>query len=201
MTTTSLKAISPIDGRYQAQTAALADYFSEYALIRYRFLVEIRWLIALAERPEIPEVRPFTPAERALLESWIASFSEADAARIKQIEQTTQHDAKAVEDDLRERLRLSEDISNLACGPRPETGLARDQPPRAKIFHHLIRCNTIGLDVTRDVRFCVSLGHLRQAVQPAGPWVLCRVRRVPRPIGRGFTDRRLKPSVNRGRPG
>jgi adenylosuccinate lyase len=147
VTTTSLKAISPIDGRYQAQTAALADYFSEYALIRYRFLVEIRWLIALAERPEIPEVRPFTPAERALLESWIAGFSEADAARIKQIEQTTQHDVKAVEYDLQERLRqtslaavrpfvhfgcTSEDINNLAYALALKEGLARVWLPLAE---------------------------------------------------------------------
>ncbi|MGH7862233.1 MAG: adenylosuccinate lyase, partial [Candidatus Dormibacteraceae bacterium] len=90
----SLKAVSPIDGRYQGQTAALAEYFSEYALIRYRVLVEIQWLRFLAERPEIPDLRGFTPAERDLLESWLANFGESDAARIKEIERATQHDVK-----------------------------------------------------------------------------------------------------------
>ena len=127
----SLKAISPIDGRYQAQTAALAEYFSEYALIRYRVLVEIKGLMFLAARPEISDLRAFAPAERDLLESWIGDFGESDAARIKEIERTTQHDVKAVEYYLQERLAetsltdarpfvhfgcTSEDINNLAHG-------------------------------------------------------------------------------------
>lgn len=127
----SLKAISPIDGRYQAQTAALAEYFSEYALIRYRVLVEIRWLRFLAEQPEISDLRALTPDERGLLESWIADFGESDAARIKDIERVTQHDVKAVEYYLQERLAetslsdarpfvhfgcTSEDVNNLAHG-------------------------------------------------------------------------------------
>src|SRR5690242_17553174 len=61
----SLKAISPLDGRYARQTAELAEYFSEYALIRYRVLVETEWLIALSEQAAVPEVRPFTAEETA----------------------------------------------------------------------------------------------------------------------------------------
>lgn len=143
----SLKAISPIDGRYQAQTAGLADYFSEYALIRYRVLVEIRWLLALSARPEIAELRGFSDAERALLESWIADFSERDAARIKEIERTTQHDVKAVEYYLQERLAetsladarafvhfccTSEDINNLAYALALKEGIGAEWLPRAE---------------------------------------------------------------------
>jgi adenylosuccinate lyase len=143
----SLKAISPLDGRYRAQAAALADYFSEYALIRYRVLVEIRWLITLADQPDLPEIRPLTPAERRALESWIADFSEADAARVKEIEQTTQHDVKAVEYYLRERLAAtsladlqpfvhfactSEDINNLAYGLALKEGISRVWRPAAE---------------------------------------------------------------------
>ncbi len=135
----SLKAVSPIDGRYQAQSAVLADYFSEYALIRYRVLVEIRWLRFMAARPEIAELRAFTPAEHDLLESWIAGFGEADAARIKEIERATQHDVKAVEYYLQERLAetslrdarsfvhfgcTSEDINNLAHALALRDGIA-----------------------------------------------------------------------------
>ncbi|MBX6772982.1 MAG: adenylosuccinate lyase [Chloroflexi bacterium] len=143
----SLKAISPLDGRYRTQAAALADYFSEYALIRYRVLVEIRWLITLADQPDLPEIRPLTPAERRTLESWIADFSEADAARVKEIEQTTQHDVKAVEYYLRERLAAtsladlqpfvhfactSEDINNLAYGLALKEGIGRVWRPAAE---------------------------------------------------------------------
>src|SRR5438477_8515 len=61
----SLTSISPLDGRYQAQVAGLANYFSEYALIRYRVLVAVRWLLCLSDRPELPSIRPFADAERA----------------------------------------------------------------------------------------------------------------------------------------
>jgi adenylosuccinate lyase len=142
----SLKAISPLDGRYQSQVAGLADYFSEYALIRYRVLIEIRWLLLLSESPELPAVRPFTEAERRMLESLLAEFGEGDAARIKEIERTTQHDVKAVEYYLRERLApttladveqflhyccTSEDINNLAYGLALKEGIQREWQPLA----------------------------------------------------------------------
>jgi len=127
----SLKSISPLDGRYEAAVAPLADFFSEYALIRYRVIVELQWLLVMSEQPEIAEVRAFTEAERQLLMDWMATFGPEQAERVKEIESTTRHDVKAVEYYLRERLRetslrdveefvhfccTSEDINNLAYG-------------------------------------------------------------------------------------
>jgi adenylosuccinate lyase len=125
----TLKSISAVDGRYAASTAPLAEFLSEYALIKYRVLVEVRWLLALSESPAIPEVRAFTPSETAFLHSIAARFGEADAERVKAIEKTTNHDVKAVEYFVKERLEAtsltdvrewvhfactSEDINNLA---------------------------------------------------------------------------------------
>ena len=126
-----LRAVSPIDGRYARQTQALGDFFSEYALIRFRVHVEVEWLLALSHEPAIPEVRVFTPTEREYLLTIARDFSEADAALVKEIERTTNHDVKAVEYFIKERLRASsladvgewvhfactsEDINNLAHG-------------------------------------------------------------------------------------
>jgi adenylosuccinate lyase len=127
----SLKSISPLDGRYEAAVAPLADFFSEYALIRYRVIVELQWLLVMSEQPEIAEVREFTEAERQLLKDWMTEFGPEQAERVKEIESTTRHDVKAVEYYLRERLQetslrdveefvhfccTSEDINNLAYG-------------------------------------------------------------------------------------
>src|SRR5919108_4429159 len=98
-----LTTLSPLDGRYANKTAALRAAFSEYGLIRLRVLVEVRWLLALADNPGIAEVPPFSAPARELLEALVANFSEADAARVKQIEATTNHDVKAVEYFLKEK--------------------------------------------------------------------------------------------------
>jgi adenylosuccinate lyase len=127
-----LTALSPLDGRYEKKIAPLRALFSEYGLIRFRVLVEARWLIALADWAELREVPPFSPAARAALEAIAANFSEADARRVKEIEATTNHDVKAVEYFLKEKTRdvaeiakvgeflhfacTSEDINNLAHG-------------------------------------------------------------------------------------
>ena len=132
MNLSSLTAISPIDGRYGSKTQALRPYFSEYGLIHHRVLVEIRWLQALANHPAIVEVPVFSNEANQLLESLITDFSESDAQRIKDIERTTNHDVKAVEYFLKEKVSgneeihkvnefihfacTSEDINNLAYG-------------------------------------------------------------------------------------
>ncbi len=129
---TALTALSPLDGRYAAKVAPLAAHFSEFGLIRARVRIEIAWLVALSEEPAIAEVAPFGSDARAALDAASAGFSAADAERVKAIERTTNHDVKAVEYWLKERLAgvpeiarvgefihfacTSEDINNLAHG-------------------------------------------------------------------------------------
>ena len=96
MTLTPLSAISPIDGRYRNTTAGLADYFSEYALIKYRVSVEIEYFIALCEHP-LPQLQDFDKKVSEKLRSIYQNFSEEDAQSIKEIEKITNHDVKAVE--------------------------------------------------------------------------------------------------------
>ncbi len=126
----TLTALSPLDGRYHNKVDALRGYFSEFGLIRFRVLVEIEWLKALAAQGDIPEVGPFTEATIAKLDALKENFSEADAEAIKHIERTTNHDVKAIEYWLREKLSgdpetakvlefihfacTSEDINNLS---------------------------------------------------------------------------------------
>jgi adenylosuccinate lyase len=100
----SLTAISPVDGRYHKQTAPLAAYFSEYALIQYRVLIEIEYFIALAELP-IPQMKgAISVAHKQALRDIYLNFTEADALRVKDIEKTTNHDVKAVEYLIKEKL-------------------------------------------------------------------------------------------------
>ncbi len=96
-----LTAISPIDGRYRSKTEALAGYFSEYALIRYRVRVEIEYFITLCELP-LPQLKSFDHALFDKLRSIYKDFTEENAARVKTIEQTTNHDVKAVEYFIKE---------------------------------------------------------------------------------------------------
>ncbi len=126
----TLTAISPIDGRYADKSAALREVFSEFGLMRQRVLVEIRWLQWLAELPAISELPAFSAGTKVFLETLIEHFNLEDAARIKEIERTTNHDVKAVEYFLREKIAAqgelaqageflhfactSEDINNLA---------------------------------------------------------------------------------------
>ena len=130
MTNFALTAISPIDGRYANKVEDLRPVFSEYGLIRFRVLVEVRWLQALAKHPLITEVSPFSNAATKLLNNIVSDFSEADAQRVKDIEKTTNHDVKAVEYLLKEKIAgcaelekvsefihfacTSEDINNLS---------------------------------------------------------------------------------------
>ena len=100
----SLTALSPVDGRYQDRVAALRDYFTELGLIRLRVRVEVAWLRALAAEPGVPELPPLASEIDATLEAIVNGFSEADGARVKAIEAETNHDVKAVEYFLREKL-------------------------------------------------------------------------------------------------
>src|SRR6478609_5056156 len=109
-----LTALSPLDGRYAAKVDALREQFSGFALIRQRMRVEVAWLLALAAEPAITEVPPFSDDARVTLDAVVSSFSFADAARVKTIERTTNHDVKAVEYWLKERLASSPEIVRVA---------------------------------------------------------------------------------------
>ncbi|MFT4930119.1 MAG: adenylosuccinate lyase, partial [Phenylobacterium sp.] len=128
----ALTAISPIDGRYGSKAQALREYFSEFGLIKYRVIVEVKWLQQLSLAEHISEVPPFNAAANQLLNDILANFSEEDALRVKEIERTTNHDVKAVEYFLKEKVAsnadlhainefihfacTSEDINNLSHG-------------------------------------------------------------------------------------
>jgi adenylosuccinate lyase len=124
-----LKAISPLDGRYSKSTENLSDYFSEHALIRYRTKVEIEYLIALSIEKDIQELQPFSEKDKEKLRKIYTSFNIDDSKRVKAIEVATNHDVKAVEYFIREKLEkinkkrifpwihfalTSEDINNLS---------------------------------------------------------------------------------------
>ena len=125
-----LSALSPLDGRYHKQLESLRNCFSETALFRHRIAIEIRWLLALAGDPGIAEIKPFSKDTKEHLERLIEKFSEEDASQVKAIEAETNHDVKAIEYWLKQRLAgnpeagrvagfvhfacTSEDINNLA---------------------------------------------------------------------------------------
>ncbi|WP_318515084.1 adenylosuccinate lyase [Photobacterium leiognathi] len=130
MELSALTAVSPVDGRYGSKTSALRSIFSEFGLLKYRTIVEIRWLQKLAATDAIVEVPAFSAEANAFLDRIAAEFSEEDALRIKTIERTTNHDVKAVEYFLKEKVAevpelhavnefihfacTSEDINNLS---------------------------------------------------------------------------------------
>ena len=93
----ALTALSPVDGRYGTKAAALRPFFSEFGLIRYRVIVEIRWLITLADNDSISEVPTMSESAKNFLEQVISDFSMADAIAVKNIESSTNHDVKAIE--------------------------------------------------------------------------------------------------------
>ena len=101
----TLTAISPIDGRYRSKTEELANYFSEYALIKYRVLVEVEYFIALCELP-LPQLKDINQSIFPELRAIVTSFSEEDATHIKEIESITNHDVKAVEYFIKEKFDI-----------------------------------------------------------------------------------------------
>lgn len=137
MELSSLTAVSPVDGRYGDKVSPLRAIFSEFGLLKFRVEVEVRWLQKLATTVEIKEVPAFDADANAFLDAIVANFSEEDAARIKTIERTTNHDVKAVEYFLKEKVAdepalhavsefihfacTSEDINNLSHALMLET--------------------------------------------------------------------------------
>lgn len=151
MTLSALTAISPIDGRYHKKTCQISPYFSEYALIYYRLKVEIRWLESLAANPSIQEIPALTQQGLAFFENILAQFDENEAKKVKEYEKQSNHDVKAVEYYLREKLEgathlkemssfihfacTSEDINNLAYALMMKEAIAQViQPTLAEII-------------------------------------------------------------------
>ncbi|MBA2655511.1 MAG: adenylosuccinate lyase [Tatlockia sp.] len=151
MTLSSLNAISPIDGRYLKKTSALSPYFSEFALIYYRLMVEIRWLESLGANKSIKEIAKFSEEAKTYLSEILVNFDEAEAEKVKNYEKQTNHDVKAVEYYLRDRLEqfngleqytgfihfacTSEDINNVAYALMIKEALAQIiQPTLAEII-------------------------------------------------------------------
>src|SRR5690606_21337208 len=108
----SLKALSPVDGRYAGKVDALRNICSEYGLIRYRVLVEVRWLQWLSDEPSIKELAPFSMLMKSVLNRIVDEFSFDDAEWIKKAEARTNHDVKAVEYFIRERIGAGSDVGN-----------------------------------------------------------------------------------------
>jgi adenylosuccinate lyase len=140
-------ALSPLDGRYAAAVEPFAQAFSETALFRQRFAVEVEWLLFLAADPAIVELPPIAPEVAATIKTWVANFGPEDVARIKDIERRINHDVKAVEYFLKERLAeigfgpgaefvhfacTSEDINNIAHALMLRDGLATGWLPLAE---------------------------------------------------------------------
>lgn len=148
-----LTAITPLDGRYASKVKVLRSCFSEYALIRARVTVEIRWLQMLATIPEVVEVPPLSAEANQFLEDYLSDFGPEDAAEVKKVEATTNHDVKAVEYVIKARLEknaelasimefvhfacTSEDINNLSHALMLRDGIAATLPSMQEIVDKL----------------------------------------------------------------
>jgi adenylosuccinate lyase len=155
MTLTALTALSPVDGRYAGKVDALRPLFSEYGLIRFRVLVEVRWLERLAAHTGIAEVPPLSATAKSLLDGIVTGFDAAAAQRVKEIEKTTNHDVKAVEYFLKEKIQgnaelekvsefihfacTSEDINNLAYALMLQAGREEVLLPMMKRVTQAVR--------------------------------------------------------------
>jgi len=180
MLLSSLTAVSPVDGRYAGRTSPLRSIFSEYGLIRFRVMVEVRWLQRLAAHSDIVEVPPFSAAANAVLNALVDDFQLEHAERVKEIERTTNHDVKAVEYLLKEQAAqlpelaqvsefihfacTSEDINNLSHALMLREG-------RDKVLLPLMR-QTAEAIRTLAVKFAEVPMLSRTHGQPASPTTL-----------------------------
>lgn len=114
MERSKLRALSPADGRYADKVSALRDILSEYGLIRYRVLVEVRWLQWMADEPSIAELPPLSSVMKDVLNDIVDKFTADDAERVKSIEETTNHDVKAVEYFIREKIGTGAETKSLS---------------------------------------------------------------------------------------
>ena len=175
-----LSAVSPLDGRYATKCDSLSPFFSEYGLMKHRVLVEIRWLQALATHSQIDELSPLTDTANAFLNSLAEDFSLNDAARVKEIEATTNHDVKAIEYFIKEKLAdnaeltehsefvhfacTSEDINNLAYALMLKAGRDEVVLPEMRLLAAKVR----DIAITNADQPLLSRTH----GQPASPSTL-----------------------------
>ena len=108
-----ITALSPLDGRYESKVSALREHFSEFGLIRRRLQVEVEWLKALAAEPHFAEIPSFSPATVAELDRLVAEFGPEQAAEVKAIEATTNHDVKALEYWIKDQLAANAEVMRV----------------------------------------------------------------------------------------
>ena len=180
MNLTSLSAISPIDGRYAEKTVALREFFSEYGLMRYRVIAEIRWLQALSRHPQIVEVPTLSESAHARLEAVIANFNVDEAQWIKVKEQTTNHDVKAVEYYLKDKAQGHPELAKVtefihfACTSEDMNNLAHAlmlRDARTQVLLPMID-KTIGAISTLAQHYAEQPMLSRTHGQPASPTTL-----------------------------
>jgi len=172
-----LTAVSPIDGRYGSKVSDLRNFFSEFGLIKFRVEVEIRWFQALSAHPEIEELSPFSKEATDFLDSIVSDFSLEDAQRVKDIESTTNHDVKAVEYLIKEKLVAvknqfpeleagsefvhfactSEDINNLSHGLMLSNGLEQSILPAMKTV--VAKMQELALEYAEQPMLCRTHGQ------------------------------------------
>ena len=175
-----LTAISPIDGRYGSRTAELRNLFSEYGLFHKRLEVEIRWLQALANHPAVTGPDGLSPAAVQALDAIIRDFSQGDAARIKQLEKTTNHDVKAVEYFIREKISGDDELRSLsefihfACTSEDINNLSQGLQLAEAREKHLCAALSSLLDELSDLaqRWAAQPMLSRTHGQPASPTTL-----------------------------
>ncbi|MEX0963018.1 MAG: adenylosuccinate lyase [Pseudohongiellaceae bacterium] len=182
----SLLAISPLDGRYKNKCEDLAPYFSEFALMRYRVLVEVKWLQKLSEHDQIDELQVISDRGLQYLDNLIENFSLDDAQRIKDIEATTNHDVKAVEYFIKEKFEDNEELNDqlefvhFACTSEDINNLA---------YALMLRDgrDNIILEQMREIERCLAKLAVEFAEQP----LLCRTHgqpASPSTVGKEFAN-------------
>jgi len=177
MDLSQLTAISPVDGRYGSKTTDLRPIFSEYGLIRHRVLVEVRWLQHLAAEKGITEVPEFSADTQKLLNDIVDNFSEQDAVRVKEIESTTNHDVKAVEYLLKEKIAGNKELEavnefiHFACTSEDINNLSHAlmlREARDTVMQQLIdKLITALTDMAKELAEQPMLAHTHG--QPASP--------------------------------
>ena len=148
----NIDALTPLDGRYASKVTELKEFFSEYALIKYRVTVEVRWLQALCEEAGIPQARSLSTVENGQLDAIVTDFTVEEATKVKEIERTTNHDVKAVEYYLKDKITgtsleelsefihfacTSEDINNTSHALMLKDGVVAVKQYQAQIIDEL----------------------------------------------------------------